>query len=53
MAFSSQKPSGKSYKRNKIALSCCNIKLVWRAWGCFRLKSNMLRIDKSGDAKTQ
>jgi len=52
MAFSSQKPCGKC-ERNNIALPCSITKLVWRAWACFRLKSNMLRIDKSGDAKTQ
>jgi len=53
MAFSSEKPSGKSYARNNIALSCSLVKLVWRAWAYFCLKSNMHRIDKSGDAKTQ
>jgi len=53
MAFSSQKPGGKSHDCNNIALSCSIIKLDWRARACFRLKSNMLRIDKSGDAKTQ
>jgi len=53
MAFSSQKPTGKSCERNNIAPSYSIIKLVWCAWACFRLKSNMLRIDKSGDAKTQ